>query len=70
MAAEVHAAGAGMIIIRADSTHDRRSRAAEINAARRAFERDTGTRLALVTKSYSETYGFLSRSEFRYRAVS
>jgi hypothetical protein len=54
------------VSIREDSTHDRRSRAAAINAAKRQYERTEGVRLILVSKSYSETHGFLSRSEFRY----
>jgi hypothetical protein len=58
------------IWIRADSTHGRRSRASAINAAKRAYERAHGVRLALISKSYSETHGFLSRSEFRYEITS
>jgi hypothetical protein len=52
--------------IRQDSTGDRRSRAAAINAAKREYERANGVTLTLIHKSYSETHGFLARSEFRY----
>jgi hypothetical protein len=54
------------VTITADCTTGRRSRAAQINNYRRRFEREHGVRLALLTRSYSETYGFLSRSAFRY----
>lgn len=52
--------------IREDSTQDRRSRANAINAEKRKYERANGVRLTLLSKSYSETWGFLHRSEFRY----
>lgn len=55
------------IWINADDTTDRRSRAAQANAARRSFERAHNVTLTLVTRSYSETPGFLYRSAFRYR---
>jgi hypothetical protein len=45
----------------------RRSRATRINALRRRHERKHRTKLTLSSKSYDETYGFLSRSRFRYR---
>ena len=54
------------VTITSDSTRDRRSRAGEINAGRRRYQREHGVTLTLVSKSYSETYGFLSRSAFRY----
>ena len=45
---------------------DRRSRAASINGAKRAYERANGVTLTLASRSYSETWGFLHSSEFRY----
>jgi hypothetical protein len=52
--------------ITADGTAGRRSRAAQVNAAKRAYERSHGVTLTLLARSYSETYGFLHRSAFRY----
>lgn len=46
---------------------DRRTRAAEIGALKRAIERATGYQLVLISKSYSETYGFMHASYFTYR---
>ena len=54
------------VYIRADDTTDRRSRASQITARKLSYQRERGVSLTLVSKSYSETYGFLSRSEFRY----
>lgn len=56
------------VYIRADDTTDRRSRAAQITARKLRYERERHAVLTLVSKSYSETHGFLSRSEFRYSA--
>lgn len=46
---------------------DRRGRASAINAGKRAYEREHGVTLELLAKSYSETWGFLHQSAFRYR---
>lgn len=46
---------------------DRRGRAAEINALKRAVEKATGYRLVLESKSYSESMGFTHLSTFTYR---
>lgn len=54
------------VYIRADDSTGRRSRASQITARKLRYERERGVTLTLVSKSYSETYGFLSRSEFRY----
>jgi len=59
---------AGDIYIRCDDSSGRRSRAAQINARKRSYERDHRVTLTLHGKSYSETFGFLSRSEFHYHA--
>jgi hypothetical protein len=61
-----HAGDSNYVWIRQDDSTDRRSRAAAINAAKRQYERDNGVRLTLISKSYDEAHGFLSRSEFRY----
>jgi hypothetical protein len=53
--------------ISADDTTGRRSRAAQISAARKAYREAHGVTLTLIAQSYSETPGFLSRSAFRYR---
>ena len=50
-----------------DSAGGRRSRASAIAAVRRTYERERGVKLTLIHKSYSETYGFLHRSTFRYK---
>lgn len=55
------------VYIRADDTTGRRSRASQITARKLSYQRERGVILTLVSKSYSETFGFLSRSEFRYR---
>jgi hypothetical protein len=52
--------------ITADDTADRHSRAAQVNAAKRAYEHEHSVTLTLLAKSYSETPGFLHRSAFRY----
>ena len=52
--------------ITCDSAHGRRTRAGSISFAKRAYERAHGVTLTLIHKSYSETFGFLSRSSFRY----
>ena len=54
------------VTIKADDTTGRRSRAAQINAHRRRYEISHGVGLTLISKSYSETYGFLAQSAFRY----
>lgn len=59
----------GYVWIKADSTESRRSRAAWINAARKAYQAEHGVTLTLITKTYDETSGFLSRSAFRYRII-
>lgn len=45
---------------------DRRGRAAEINALKRAIERASGFRLVKISATYSETNGFLHQSTFTY----
>jgi hypothetical protein len=60
--------GPDFVTINSDSTEDRRTRANRINARRRWFEQSTGVKLIrLGDASYSETYGFLSRTSLRYR---
>ena len=60
-------ASGGRVTITADSTLGRRSRAASIRAAKRAYEQGhQGVTLTLISRSYSETAGFLSRSAFTY----
>ena len=54
------------VTIKADDTTGRRSRAAQISACRKRYERTHGVTLTLASKSYSETYGFLPQSAFRY----
>jgi hypothetical protein len=54
------------VTITCDDTLGRRSRAAQIRAAVRAYERDHGVKLTLAGRDYSETHGFLSRSAFAY----
>jgi hypothetical protein len=49
-----------------DSTEGRPTRANRINALRRRLEAERGVKLNLISRSYSETWGFLSRSQFRY----
>lgn len=63
-----HATG-DYVTFKADSTKDRRSRAAEIGAVKRAYEKLHEVTLELVNKSYDEAYGFLRQSAFRYRIV-
>lgn len=55
------------VTVKADTTTGRRSRAGAITAAARAYAREHGVKLTLVSKSYDEANGFLSRSAFRYR---
>jgi hypothetical protein len=69
MSAYLDSATDGYIIINADSTAGRRSRAAQVNAAKRRYEAAHDITLTLVGKSYSETAGFLSRSSFRYQVT-
>lgn len=45
---------------------DRRERAADINALKRAIERASGFRLVKIAARYSETQGFLHLSTFTY----
>jgi hypothetical protein len=59
-------ASGGQVTITCDDTLGRRSRAAQIRAAVRAYERDHGVKLTLAGRDYSETHGFLSRSAFTY----
>lgn len=56
------------VTITADDSSGRRSRAAQISAEKRRYTREhNGITLTLISKSYDEMYGFLSRSAFRYR---
>jgi hypothetical protein len=55
------------VTITCDDSSDRRSRAAQIGAFKRAYEKEHHIRLTLDHKSYSEAHGFLSRSAFRYK---
>jgi hypothetical protein len=55
--------------VTADDSTDRRSRASQVTAHRRRYEKAHGVRLEFITKHYSETPGFLSRSAFRYRIL-
>lgn len=55
------------LVLRCDSTRDRKSRANSVNALKRAIERHYGVKLERLRVTYSETYGFLSRTEIRYR---
>lgn len=57
----------GGLFLRCDSTSDRKSRANSVNALKRAIERHYGVKLERLRVTYSETYGFLSRTEIRYR---
>lgn len=57
------------ITLVSDSTDGRVTRANRINALRRRLERERGIKLELFARSYDEAYGFLSRSQFRYRRV-
>lgn len=57
------------ITINADDTSDRRSRAAQISAHKRRQEKALGVTLTLISKSHSETHGFLAQSSFRYRVA-
>jgi hypothetical protein len=52
--------------ITCDATTGRRSRAAQINAARRRYQSGHGVTLTLIARSYSETHGFMHRSAFKY----
>lgn len=45
---------------------DRRGRAAEINALKRAIERATGFKLVKIAARYDEAHGFLHQSTFTY----
>ena len=60
----------GYVTINADSTASRRSRAAQINAEKRRHEAVHNVSPTLISKSYSETPGFLSRSSFRYQVTA
>jgi hypothetical protein len=53
--------------LRADLTSDRRTRASAINALKRAIEKTYAVKLVKVSTSYDETYGFLPRTEIRYK---
>jgi hypothetical protein len=53
--------------ITCDATAGRRSRAAHISHECRRYQAEHGVTLTLLAKSYSETYGFLHQSSFRYR---
>jgi hypothetical protein len=54
------------VVFSSDDNTDRRSRASQITALKRKFERDNSCRLMLRNMSYSETHGFLSRSTATY----
>ena len=58
------------VFITCDDSSDRRTRAAHITAAKRAYQRQHGVILALDHKTYSEQHGFLSRSVFRYALLA
>lgn len=55
------------VTITSDGTTTRQARAGEINAEKRRYEKKFNVKLTLLSKSYSETHGFLLRSAFRYR---
>lgn len=55
------------VVLRCDNTANRYSRANSVNALKRAIERTYGAKLEAVRVSYDETYGFLPRTEIRYR---
>lgn len=55
--------------IKADSTGNRRSRAAQIGAEKRAYQKEHGVTLKFITMNRDETYGFLHRTAVRYRIV-
>jgi hypothetical protein len=55
-----------IVAIECDDNTNRRSRAAQIGAVKRWYEREMGVKLTLSSTSYSETYGFLHRSTFNY----
>jgi len=55
------------VVIRADSTGNRRQRASQVAALKRAVEKRHGCKLTLDHVNYSETVGFLSRTEVWYR---
>jgi hypothetical protein len=48
---------------------DRRSRASQASAEKRAYENEHGVTLTRFSTSYSETYGFAHASYFRYRVT-
>jgi hypothetical protein len=56
----------GSVTITADDSLGRRSRAAQIRQAARAYAQEHAVTLTLIGRSYSETHGFLSRSAFTY----
>lgn len=53
--------------IKADSSGNRRSRAAEIGAEKRAYQKEHGVTLEFITMNRDEAPGFLSRTAVRYR---
>jgi hypothetical protein len=55
------------VTFKCDDTTNRRSRAAQITAAVRKYERAHKVCLIHISSSYSETHGFLSQSALRYR---
>ena len=57
----------GFVSLRSDSTRDRKYRSSAVTALKLAIERHYGVRLEKAGVSYSETHGFLSRTEVRYR---
>jgi hypothetical protein len=57
------------VTITADDSAGRRSRASQCSAGKRRYEREHKVTLILSSKSYSETYGFLSQSAFKYEII-
>lgn len=57
----------GPLVLRCDNTRDRKSRGKSIGSLKLAIERHYRVKLTKISTSYSETYGFLSRTEIRYR---
>jgi hypothetical protein len=55
------------VVIRADGTGSRRQRASQVAALKRAIEKRHGCKLTHDHVNYSETVGFLSRTEVWYR---
>lgn len=67
MTAYISGESSNYVWITADSSGNRRSRASQIAVVKHNWEAGTGKRLTFDHASYSETHGFLARSEFRYK---